>query len=59
MLKFMHENKEENKEAILNCISSLLINKNFTGKRLFIGNLNGLQFLGCLIMDATKYSINF
>ena len=45
MAKFFEEEKEKNQEALFGALSSFLRAENFSGKRLFIEQKGGLQFL--------------
>jgi hypothetical protein len=51
MRKFVEEQKAENKEAVLGALSSFLRAENYEGKKEFIKNKNGLQWLNLVLQD--------
>ena len=52
MLKFIQEKDDDNKDAIIGSLCCLLYGDNFSGKRLFVGALDGLKFIECLLTDS-------
>lgn len=55
MVKFVDEQEQRNKEAVLGALSSFLRAENFNSKREFIGTMDGLQFLGS-VLGEKEYS---
>lgn len=51
MVKFVDEQEQRNKEAVLGALSSFLRAENFNSKREFIGKMDGLQFLGSILNE--------
>lgn len=49
MTKFVEEQDQKNKEAVIGALSSFLRAENFNSKREFVGKMGGLQFLAVLI----------
>ena len=51
MVKFVDEQEQGNKEAVLGALSSFLRAENFNSKREFIDKMDGLQFLGSVLSE--------
>jgi len=55
MMKFVDEQEQTNKEAVLGALSSFLRAENFNSKREFIGKMEGLSFLTSILKEK-QYS---
>lgn len=53
MTKFVEEQDAKNKEAVLGALSSFLRAENYEGKKEFIKNKNGLQWLSLVLQDKS------
>lgn len=53
MMKFVDEQEQSNKEAVLGALSSFLRAENFNSKREFIGKMAGLEFLTSILKEKS------
>jgi len=52
-MKFVDEEEQANKEAVLGALSSFLRAENFNSKREFIGKMGGLSFLTTILKEKS------